>query len=445
MIDPAPPIAGFIKIAFLLFLPLFLFSSEGTAQRSYSSGELELNFMGGNEESLPFWMYRNTRGRIQQNSNFTVRISGKTGVHLTNDGLLEAGAGIFYREGRGKAILPDEAYLHYENSLFFLTVGIKQQKDIFDGLSATNENILWSLNARPLPGIQFGTSEPLYFFGNTGFGVEMFWADYLAGENLEFQEAKIHRKSLHLIYKDYNGVFFRFGLNHFVRWEENPASKEQGFRFNNYFSIITGGSGKSLPNHLGSWEIELSQRLRDYSIKFFYNSLFESFLGAKLGNFPDGRFGIFLELNDEDLLFKSFLYEFFSTKNENSNYFSGSRLEGTWAFKNDILGVPFFLFSIEEESIKWNKFSTHHIGIGGSYYSYYKTYPFRFLLSFTQYDDPSGTAASKTERKKLSFFYTTRLFNGSFYLDLQIGADYSNFSSPVYAAGISFLYRLENS
>ena len=86
-----------------------------------------------------------------------------TRYYLYDDAFLEGGVGILYQDGYSNKVQFDESYLSFQNDWLSVTLGRKQKKELYKGLSASNENILWSLNARPLPGIRFSTARTIFF------------------------------------------------------------------------------------------------------------------------------------------------------------------------------------------------------------------------------------------------------------------------------------------
>ena len=57
----------------------------------------------------------------------------------------------------------DELYADLKYSWIQVIAGRKQEPELYNGLSASNENILWSINSRPLYGLQIQTNRPGLF------------------------------------------------------------------------------------------------------------------------------------------------------------------------------------------------------------------------------------------------------------------------------------------
>ena len=115
-------------------------------------------------------MYSNSWGRFSENTHFAGLLSGTAVREFYSGGTLSAKGSFLYRNGTPEDLIVDEAYLSFHNSWMQATVGIKHQEELYNGLSASSLNMLWSSNARALPGIELGTSAPLYFNGQDGLG-----------------------------------------------------------------------------------------------------------------------------------------------------------------------------------------------------------------------------------------------------------------------------------
>lgn len=425
---------NFLRVLLLIFLHL---PFSGNSQDLDLSGELYLSARGGNDKGLPFWMYANSRGRFTENTHFLTRLSGKAVYTFYNESELETGGGILFRNGSSRDILADEAYLGFRKEWFELTLGRRHQQEIFGGLSATNQNILWSVNTEAPPGVKVAIS-PLYFSGDAGLGVEMLWSDYILEEDLPVPNTKLHHKSFFLLYKVPEEWLFRAGLRHMALWGDKGNS---GVEAGDYLSVVTGRAALVPTNPLGSLEFEVTQNFQFYSLRFFYNSIFESRKGAMLGNFPDGRYALFLKMEDKDQLINAVIYEFYTTKDQGigENYLNHPVFRSGWTYNAQVLGVPFFTYDDITGSIINNKFSAHHVGIGGNYLNRFDSFPYRFLVSYAQNEglEVQPNPGAFIKGKQLSTLFTSRIYNSLFFLDLQLATEFREHFSPVFGAGVS--------
>lgn len=454
----------------ILFLLLLFNSTKALAQTTYSA-HLELTAQGSTQEELPFWMYSNQRGRISPETNVMGLATARMEHQLKGEAVLEIGAGGVIHDGFEKKLALDEAYLQFRNQHFYITGGIKQKEQLYNGLSATNENILWSLNARPLPGIEIGTTKPFFVFPGVGF--EGRWAEYILEEDRHVPWARVHHKKFNIVLQPSEDWQIKAGIQHFAQWGGvSPDKGAQPEGFADYLRIVTGRQGgeealqgdveNSLGNHMGSWELEVQRSLRAGSLSFIYNNIFEDGSGSRFANFPDGRYGLFWENTTSSSLISSVLYEFYYTKHQShdvnkwgaDNYLNHLMTYNSgWTFHEQVIGAPFFLYDNRQDRVINNKFTAHHLGISGNIGSFFNPHPYKLLLSYRHNE---GTYAkdiipADREPKILSTYFTTRFFNGDYEydiprltLDFLFAADFNNLLDPNFGAGVSLKYEFKN-
>src|SRR5690606_15055937 len=219
-------------------------------------GEANLNGMISTGDELPFWMYSNQRGRIYEETKFAARATVGARYFFDEETFFEFAAGGLFRDGADKEFVDEELYAHFQNAGLRATIGRKYRPVVYNGLSASNENILWSVNARPLPGLQLGTNGML-FLGedNTGLGIEASWNEYLLGEDRYMQNARLHHKNLYLAHKSEGGFQIRAGVEHFAHWGGSTASGVEPELTRNYWDAVTFEHPSQF--HLTSYELSL--------------------------------------------------------------------------------------------------------------------------------------------------------------------------------------------
>jgi hypothetical protein len=430
----------------------------------YYSAEANLRGLASTGDKLPFWMYHNQRGRISEDTNLAAWFSGKATYIFNNNSVLEIGAGFLYSEGTGKDFIPDELYASYATSFFQLTAGRKQQEEWYDGLSSSNRSLLWSLNARPLPGIQLETLRPVFLLKN--FGIEASWAEYLMEEERFSSNARVHHKSFHLVYSTADRSFkIKAGLQHFAQWGGTSSEfGEQPESFKDYVRIVTGRNGdegatgsdqlNALGNHLGGYEIYISKSFSNFYAEVFYNHIFEDGSGRRLGNTPDGRYGLFIARKEKSNFINSLMYEFYTTHHQshttsgphkNDNYFNNGGYRSGWTYYNRVIGAPFFTVdTTARQHIINNKFTVHHLGIGGNLSVSGNELPYKLLLSYAQND---GRRDKRYDPKQdvLSALYDIKLFQSqqnTIDVNFQLGLEYNTYSAPNYGAGLHATYKM---
>lgn len=432
---------------------IIFFGYHSFAQDFSYNAEVNLVGIASTESSNPFWFYSNKRGRADAETNFSGWANSTWQYSLNDKSSLSAGLGVLYYDGRNDEVKLDESFLQYNNTWLEIVAGRKQQAVYYNGLSATNENILWSLNARPLPGIQLRTSRPITVFKDEGIAFEAELEEFWLGNNRIVEGAKLHHKSFHVTINPVESFNLRFGIQHFAQW--GGTSPEYGKLPNglgDYFRIFFGNEGASdateggqenaLGNHLGSYEASFGTQVNGHQLTFIYNHLFEDGSGRRFRNTPDGRYGVFFENKNMEKSINSFMYEFYYTRNQSKgssttdggdNYFQHQIYGSGWTYDGHVLGVPFILLGNEGEdpSMIQNKVMVHHLGIGGNLFN---NNPFKLLLSYRKNYGTKGITNYKFD--VLSSYLDLQLYNKWIECNLFVGSDIFTDRSPVFGAGI---------
>ena len=442
-----------MKYQSLLLILFLIIAIPVIAQVEYS-GSINLEGYYSNNEELPFWFYSNQRGRISEETNIAGWISGRMNYKISNKSSLEIGAGLLYQDDYLNDDYIDELYADFKYSWIQLIAGRKQEEELYDGLSASNENILWSLNSRPLYGLQLQTNRPVYFSPNQRIGLLFAWEDYYQNDH-EFSNRFTHHKKLQLVLNFSESFTVQGGIQHFAQWGGNSERfGKQPESIKDYLRIVGGRAGgdtavkgdqeNALGNHLGSWELYLTKRFRNSELKFIYNSIFEDGSGSRLANFPDGRYGLFWKSEEKDRLVNSAIYEYYHTKDQShdvnrwgaDNYFNSSFYTRGWAYQNKVIGSPLFTYDPEINKVINNKFSAHHIGIGGGFNYKFVAYPYKLLITYLRKD---GTYLQRyiPKRDEIYLNYNMQLLQKPFDLRINLGAEYSSVATPIYGVGLS--------
>lgn len=457
----------------LLYLFFFLVGSKAFSQLTSTEKELvapslflsrginfqaELNMYGlaSTEDELPFWLYHNQRGRISSETNFSSWFSGKAVNFFSNGSFLIMGAGAFFDEAAPEPLKPDELYAHYQNSKFYVSIGKKQHPELYNGISSSNRSTLWSLNASPIPGIVIGTTDPVFFRGEDGFGFEAVLAEYFMGNDRYVKGARLHHKKISLVFEKQEWSVI-LGFNHYAQWAGvNPSENygKQPNSFEDYVFIFFGQEGgadaslgdqlSALGNHIGGYEFYLNKEFDDFRIQLFYNHLFEDGSGMRLRNTPDGRYGIFLEKKGKSHYINSVIFELYYTLHQShtinaihkwDNYFTHGVYKSGWIYGKKVIGAPFFTRNESGLGMVNNKFKAFHLGVSGRIDPLTESYPYKMMLSYS-YNE--GTPFERYIPKQDVFYvnYEMKFWDEFVELRFQFGAEYNSYASPIYGAGI---------
>lgn len=441
-----------------LFLIFFLFPLKLFSQEFEIGGGMETKAILSNENETPFWFHTNTNYAVGELTNLSATAGLKATLTYSKF-KLNAGAVVYGRDGVAHNVQRRDLYLQFENSWLLATVGSKKQKEVLDGLSATNQNFLFSGNARPLPGILIEANNP-FKISNT-FGIDWGIGHYVINDVRYVDNTQLHYKRLGVITTFNENNQLIIGVQHYAQWGGTSPEwgrLKSGFKdFVNVFFAhtteeygIEGETLNKLGNHLGSilLKYELKNKLGEFSI--YHDHYIEDGSGTRWANFPDGLWGIYFKPQNQKII-SSILYEYIDTVDQSGisvgsgkdNYFSNSIYRSGWTYEENVIGVPFILYnkelSLESTEPRYisNRSKTHHLGIMGqfnnltwkiktTYSKYLGTYGAPLYPEW-KYWYNYGSLSYKTE--KLGIFTAMG------------GVDFSNRTSTVFGAGLAYSYQ----
>ncbi|MDX1761814.1 MAG: capsule assembly Wzi family protein [Christiangramia sp.] len=445
----------FIKSAGWLFALLF-FCQSSSAQLDYAV-ETELNGMLSTQQELPFWFYSNQRGRISEETNFSGLLLARMDYRFNPDLQFEIGSGIFYQDAFNDKIFLDELYAQVNYKWLEFIIGRKQEIELYNGLSATNENFAWSLNARPMPGLQVQSSRPVYLGSQRRIGIEFSLEEYLMEKDRYVKDTRLHSKSLFLNYNFSNSWKLKLGLSHYAQWGGySPDTGQQPESFANYLKVFTGREGgedaiggdkaNATGNHLGVYELYLTKEYAGFEVELIYNHFFEDGSGSRYANFSDGRYGLYYKNRYSESFIEAIMYEFYYTKNQSKNgphnydaYFNHYLTYNSgWTYQNRVIGVPFFKFDSEDgKGVIDDKFLAHHIGWKGEFSTFRgKRSDYKVKLSFLDYEHGADST------KALYFLGELGLLKDPLQIRLNIGLDLTEGDSAVQGVGLRISKQL---
>ncbi|UNY97909.1 capsule assembly Wzi family protein [Zhouia spongiae] len=435
----------------LLTLPTFLL-----AQETEFSGRITLGGYASVRDSLPFWMANNTYGRMEEDTRVMGLAEVKLQHRLGVQSFLEAGTGLLFNDAAAPVLRGDSWYLQYQNKWFGVIGGKKQRPTTYGGLSTSGESILWSDNARPLPGVYAYTTKPIALGKSEKFLIDAYWGEYLMDDDRYVDNARVHSKGLTFIYRFNPRTELSIGLEHVAQWAgTSTTTGKQPSGFKDYLKIITGSSGgegavggdqiNALGNSIGSYRVRFKKQYDHFNLELFWNSVFEDRSGRELNNLPDGRYGVYLAKKQPTGLVHHMLYEFYYMKSHSDgapffstgdDYFNNYVYQSGWTYHQHTIGSPFFLPYSNGVGIANNRFMAHHLGIGGNV----KELPYRLLLSYNRNYGrrPRGTIMQEG-KNVFSSRLDLKLPIHFAELKVLMGADFGETFKPKYAAGLQLV------
>lgn len=441
---------------FLKFF-LFLFPMISFSQEFDISGSVEAKTILSNEDENPFWFHTNTNYSVGELTNLSG--IGEVKASLAYSSFkINAGTAVYGRDGVDDAVQRRDLYLQFENSWLYATFGAKKQTEVLDGLSATNQNFLWSGNARPLPGILLEANNPLKI--SKTFAIDWGIAHYELNDDRFVEGTHVHYKRLALITTFNENNKLTAKIQHYAQWGgTSPVYGNLKDGFKDFFKVFfaTNATEIGLPdetknsigNHLGSYFLnyEFKNGLGDFSI--YHEHPFEDGSGTRLANFPDGVWGVYFKPNNQKII-SSVLYEYINTLDQSGNkttsgfdgYFGNNIYRSGWTYEKNIIGAPFILFDknleINADNTPYisNRAKVHHFAVMGAFRKFQwklKTTVATYLGTYRNPFTPEwkywynyGSLSYKTE--KLGTFKVIG------------GVDFSNVADTNIGGGIEYSY-----
>lgn len=372
-----------LLLTILFLLPCILFSQEFEF-----GGSIETKAILSNENENPFWFHTNTNYAVGELTNLSV--TGETNASLIYSSFrINAGASVFARDGVESNVQRNDLYLQFENSWLLATVGAKKQDEVLDGLSATNQNFLWSGNARPLPGVLLEANKPIKI-SNT-FSIDWGIGHYELNDNRFVDGVHVHYKRLGLIAQLNENNKFTARIQHYAQWGGNsPVYGNLKDGFKDFIKVFFAANSTELGleeevknaigNHLGSYFLgyDLKSQIGDFSI--YHEHPFEDGSGTRFANIPDGVWGVYFKPTNQKII-SAVLYEYIDTSDQSGNtsvsgfdgYFGNNIYRSGWTYEKNIIGAPFILFDenveINGENTAFisNRSKVHHLGVYGTF------------------------------------------------------------------------------
>ncbi|EDM43005.1 hypothetical protein SCB49_12309 [unidentified eubacterium SCB49] len=384
-------------------------------------------------------------------------------VQVSKSGLrsrrsISVGGGLNVLDGADKQLQIEQLYVDYTLKWFNVSAGVKHRDVPYQGLSTVNGDILWTGNARSIPGVLLKTATPISLA--SWLQVNASLGHYELNDDRFVDKARIHYKSLGFIFKISKNQQLTTRLSHYAQWAGvSPEFGKQAGSFSDYIRVVFGQNGgnqrndqiNTIGNHLGSYQINYNINLSNKEIDLYHQSLFEDRSGRELNNFPDGVWGVALQFKENPLL-KTVLFEYVQTvsqsgrpratsggENQQSggdNYFSNSIYQSGWSYQGNIIGLPFILRDDANLKTLNNRSYAFHFGAAGSY----KQFDYSLKSTWVKNLGTYGSAYDITEKAiylygNLSFNSKIGVFTG------QGGLDISNVSENAIGVGLGYQYN----
>ncbi|GGW22097.1 capsule assembly Wzi family protein [Arenibacter certesii] len=363
---------------FLLLLPIAI-----QAQNHFIT-DVGLRVLLSDQKNT-FWSHSNTNGLIQPNTNFLGTVNTEFSNYVGEYGRLAIGASAFYAVNKSQddTAALNEYYAFYEYQNVKVTLGAKNRDEKLMGLSSVGGDMLWSSNARAIPGIEFATIAPLEF--SDYISLDFALGHYLLNDDRHVENARVHYKKITLNLNTSENSVFSLGLSNYAQWGGvSKTAGQQPDSANDFLKILfsttettkvtRGYEENPMGNFIGSFHLDYKYQFRNRDkLHLYYQSIYEDTSGREFANFPDGVWGAFWSTSEEDSFIKGFLYEYQHTISQsgpslnryNDNYFNNNIYQSGWTYFGEVIGTPFITPNPDGIGIINNTYRAHHVGVTG--------------------------------------------------------------------------------
>lgn len=399
---------------FLFIIILFAKPSESLSAKGWEVDWNVSSLLSASSSSrLPFWAYTGNYGLTPQSSSLLLTAGCDLGYEASNGLYFRTGCNLAGSVDVQRSILGmvDRLYISGGWKMLHLDVGMLPRKKELSELSITGGDIIYTGNARNLPGINLNT-DWIWIGRGRWFGFKFNWAEYKMIDNRVCKGTMVHNKSLMLIIPLGKKVDISGGLEHWAQWGgTNPSQGEQPASFKDWMRIFFGRSGGSdatisdkinvLGNHLGRECLRVDWRARPFTMTFQYDKPFDDGSGMRWQNIPDGVWTLQFALKDREAFVTDCLFEFIhttwqsgpahdrpATEEEKANqdpsdpfygkvvlggcdnYFNNGTYASGWTNYGRVIGLPLFIPAEPDENgvvrgIVCNRVRAYHIGVQG--------------------------------------------------------------------------------
>ncbi|MGN0201728.1 MAG: capsule assembly Wzi family protein [Candidatus Cryptobacteroides sp.] len=385
--------------------------------------------------SLPFWAVSNNFGLMPSGSGALALVqaysqpSPSAGPFTYNWGASFAG-NISGGEG---CLMVDELYAGVGWKKLGLEVGMKHHgrdylasgsslggDNTLGSISSTGGHLVWSGNARTMPGYTLTLSPLALPFTGGHVRIHGAYGDYVTLGDRYVESALVHSAKAFCTFDITPRLTFELGLDHYAVWAGKGEHAVAGFSLSNYYRVIIGknagsdGSGSDKANCIGDQGgaelFKLAYRGKGFTLSFQHEIPYNDGSGMLFRNFPDGVNTLCFSFDSKDRWVSDVLYEYtwtmwqsgsLNTESYNpdiygpvppeantqggDNYFNNGEYADGWVHLGRTIGYPLFFASEPNGQglvlgVGNNRLKAHHLGLAGKFF---RKAPYKLMLTYS--------------------------------------------------------------
>jgi hypothetical protein len=463
-----------------LFILLLLFFQKGFTQQFFKRTQIQTT-MGtiiSSDSITPFLLRSNQYGLVPSKSgigyvNLSLKKEYDSLYSTTNRKLKRLGYGYGLEThlnfGKANQMLLPIAHIKLRYGAFEIYSGRRREIQGLVDTNSTMGSYIWSGNALPMPKIEISIPNYTAIMKNGLIAIKGNFAHGWFGKGDSVQNVWLHQKSFYArLGKPAWKVHLYGGFNHQVQWGGYPTypfyEKTTGRyinRFNTdistYLKILSGvslnkdGNGNSMNssvneatnrvgNHLGTIDIGFEFRVKEITIKFNRQNIYEDGSLFYLNNISDGLTSLSFLKNTGHI--RGFCLEYLKTSNQGGpifsdipqlrgkdNYFNNTIYKDNWTYKKMTIGNALMTRSgdIKDSKSQNPNYILNNLveafSININSYLFKNMYSKMHLIKYNNF----GNFQKPISQKQYSIIQQIRLEEKNNTIKFELSCDYGNF------------------
>ncbi len=350
-------------------------------------------------KTLPFWLVSNNSYRLDADSylGLWTDLSIKKAIDGTRkpDYFYEVEGSAFGGSTMNFSLI--QAYVGIRIKPLQVHLGSREEFFGVNDSTLSIGNLFYGNNARPIPKLVVQTHDWVkapFFKDIVSF--RAYLAHGWLEEDRYQSNAFLHQKYFYLRFNLFNSkVLLTGGLHHNAQWagENSEQGTRQPAGISDFTRILfAAGGGKNatttdqmnaLGNHVGSYDLSGSFRFKKFTVRNYWQFLWEDKSGLTPFNWRDGLFGVSVKSNEKRGVIQGFNLEIIRTNSQDAikqsddgkeiiepdNFFNNSLYLSGWTFQKRVIGSPMFLIlnpGTQSNALVKNMINGYNIAIEGT-------------------------------------------------------------------------------